>query len=182
MPRSGDVLDLSPIGAMFHVRHTAQDTDGRALDMEWVLAPRSGGTPIHIHPSASESYEVLEGKLDLYVNGRWSVLSVGDKASVAPGIPHTFRNATDSQTRVYNTHSPAMRFGEYFETIHRVVKSGVVPANRMTFKTMLYLSLIMTSFEKEILSVRPPQTVLRMLAAIARSLGLRLPGDTSRIH
>jgi len=67
-----------------------------------------------------------------------------------------------------------MRFGEYFETIHRVVKSGVVPANRMTFKTMLYLSLIMTSFEKEILSVRPPQTVLRMLAAIARSLGLRL--------
>ena len=38
MPRSGDVLDLSPIGAMFHVRNTAQDTDGRALDMEWVLA------------------------------------------------------------------------------------------------------------------------------------------------
>jgi len=175
MPQRGDILDLGPIGAVFHVRNSAEDTEGRALEMEWVLAPRSSGTPVHIHPTASESYEVLEGTLDLYVNGKWSTLSVGDKASVSPGIPHTFRNTADSSTRVYNTHSPAMRFGEYFGTIDRVVRSGVVPANRMTFKTMLYLSLIMTAFENEIISVKPPETALRLLAAVARSFGLRLP-------
>jgi len=37
------------------------------------------------------------------------------------------------------------------------------------------LSLIMTAFENEIISVRPPQTALRLLAAVARSFGLRLP-------
>lgn len=184
MPQSGDVLDLSPIGAVFHVRKSTSDTGGQSFEMEWILAPHSGGTPIHIHPTASESYQVLEGKLDLYVDGTWRTLSVGEEASVAPGVPHTFRNPTDSSTRVYNTHAPAMRFGEYFEGIHRVVQSGVVPADRMTLKTMLYLSVLMTSFDDEIRSVRPPQAVLKVLAHVARLLGYRVPdhGRPQKTH
>jgi len=37
--------------------------------MEWDLAPRTGGAPVHIHPHAAETYEVLEGELDVYVAG-----------------------------------------------------------------------------------------------------------------
>lgn len=175
MPRAGDVLDLSPIGAVFHVRKTADDTAGRALEMEWVLAPRSAGTPVHVHPSATESYTVLEGELDLYVNGVWRTLTVGESASVEPGVAHTFRNAAGFSARVYNTHAPAMRFGEYFETLHRVVSSGVVPSGRMTFRAMLYLSMVMASFEDEILSRRPPQIVVKGLAQLARLAGYRIP-------
>lgn len=175
MPNPGDVLDLSPIGALFHVRKTGRETDGQSLEMEWVLAPHSAGTPIHIHPSATESYEVLEGKLDVYIDGTWTTLSSGQSASVNPGVPHTFRNAADTPTRVYNTHSPAMQFEEYFGSIDRVVRGGVVPSDRMTLKTILYLSLLMTSYEAEIRSVRPPQAVMKGLAAFARVLGLRVP-------
>jgi quercetin dioxygenase-like cupin family protein len=177
MVKAGDVLDLGPIGATFHVRRTSADTDGRLLAMEWVLLPRSSGTPIHVHPSAVESYEVLEGELDLYVNGGWTKLAVGEEASVNPGVPHTFRNSSDSQTRVYNVHAPAMRFGEYFGGIDRVVRSGKVPHNRMSLKTVLYLSLLMTSFADEIASVRPPQSLMKGLATLARLLGYRLPAS-----
>jgi quercetin dioxygenase-like cupin family protein len=175
VPKAGDVLDHGPIGATFHVRKTAEDTNGRSLEMEWVLSPRSGGTPIHIHPSATESYEVLEGELELYVDGKWKRLSVGENASVGPGVPHTFRYPRDTRARIYNTHAPAMRFGEYFESIHRVVTSGAVRPNRMTPKAVLYLSMLMISFDDEIRSVRPPQLVMKFLASVARLLGYRIP-------
>lgn len=175
MLQAGDVLDLGPIGAIFHIRKTARETQGRSLEMEWELAPHSSGTPVHIHPGATESYEVLEGELDLYVNGSWTTLSPGAKASVPPGVPHTFRNAGNSSTRVYNTHSPAMQFGEYFGSIDRVVRSGAVPRDRMTTKAILYLSLLMATYEAEIRSVRPPQTVVRMIARVARLLRLTIP-------
>jgi quercetin dioxygenase-like cupin family protein len=175
VPRAGDVLDLSPIGAIFHVRKAAEDTGGRSLEMEWVLAPHSGGTPIHVHPAATETYEVLAGELELYVAGSWRTLSVGGKASVPPGVAHTFRNASGSPTRVYNVHAPALRFGEYFETLHRVVSSGSVSSGRMTFKAMLYLSMVMARFDAEILSVRPPRIVVSVLASVGRLLGYRVP-------
>ncbi len=175
MPEPGDTLNLSPIGATFLVVKTARETNGKSLEMEWRLEPMSKGTPVHDHPAATESYEVLEGALDLYVSGEWRVLGAGQKASVAPGVAHTFRNSTNTTTRVYNTHAPAMRFGEYFETIHRIVDSGVVEQNRMTPKAMLYLSMVMVRFEREIRSVTPPQVVVKLAALIARSLGYRIP-------
>jgi mannose-6-phosphate isomerase-like protein (cupin superfamily) len=175
MPHAGDVFDLSPIGAIFHVRKTAEETDGRSFEMEWELFPRSGGTPVHVHPHATESYEVLTGELDLYVDGVWKRLVAGQKAAVDPGVPHTFRNPTDAPVRVYNTHAPAMKYGEYFEGLHRVVSSGAVAPGRMSLKAVMYLSMLMTSFTEEIRSVKPPHAVMSLFALIARSLGYRVP-------
>jgi quercetin dioxygenase-like cupin family protein len=175
MVKAGDTLDLSPIGAKFHVRRTSADTNGELLEMEWVLVPRASGTPIHVHPAAVESYEVLEGALELYVNGKWSKLAVGEKASVSSGVPHTFRNPSDSQTRVMNVHAPAMRFEEYFGGVDGVVRSGKVAHDRMSLKAILYLSLLMTSFPNEIRSVRPPHRLMKAVATLARLLGYRVP-------
>lgn len=174
MPRAGDVLDLSPIGAVFHITKTAGETRGGSFEMEWELAPHTGGTPVHIHPHATESYEVLEGKLDLYVDGTWRTLSAGERVSLDPGIAHTFRNASDSPTRVYNTHAPAMQFGEYFEALHRVVNSGAVRDGRTTPKGVLAMSVLMTSFKDEVRSVKPPHAVMHGLALVGRLLGFRV--------
>lgn len=174
MLRAGDVLDLGPIGATFHIRKAAAETEGRSFEMEWELAPRTGGTPIHTHPHATESYEVLEGELDVYVDGTWRTLSTGDRVSVDPGVAHTFRNASDAPVRVYNTHAPAMRFGEYFEGLHRVVNSGAISGGRVTPKAILHLSVLMTSFKDEIRSVSPPYAVMRVFAAVGRLLGYRV--------
>lgn len=174
MPRTGEVLDLTPIGAVFHIKRTARETQGGSFEMEWELAPHTGGTPVHVHPRATESYEVLEGKLDLYVNGTWRTLSAGEKATVDPGVAHTFRNVSDSRTRVYNTHAPAMRFGEYFEALHRVVNSGTIRDGRLTPKAILHLSVLMTSFTDEIRSVSPPHAVMSVLALLGKALGYRL--------
>lgn len=175
MPQAGDVFDLSPIGAVFHVRKTAEETQGRSFEMEWELFPNTGGTPVHIHPHATESYRVLAGELDIFVDGAWRRIAAGEAASVDAGVPHTFRNATNAPVRVYNTHAPAMRYGEYFESLHRIVSSGAVTPGRMTLKAMLYLAMLMTGFEAEIRSVKPPHVVMRALALVAKTLGYRVP-------
>lgn len=175
MPRAGDILDMSPIGAIFRITKTAAETQGGSFEMEWELAPRTGGTPVHIHPHATESYEVLEGELDLYVDGRWTTLSAGEKATVDPGVAHTFRNASHMPARVYNTHAPAMKFGEYFEGLHRIVGSGVVNSGRMTPKVVLYMAVLMTSFRDEIRTVTPPDAVMRVFGVVGRLMGYRVP-------
>lgn len=168
---------MTPIGAVFHIRKTAEETQGASFEMEWELAPHSGGTPVHVHPNAAESYEVLEGKLDLFVDGKWSTLSAGEKASVDAGVAHTFRNASDSRTRVYNTHAPAMRFGDYFQSLHRIVNGGAVRNGRITPRGILYMSLLMTSFKDETRSVSPPHAVMRVFARVAKLLGYRVPAS-----
>ena len=45
----------------------------------------------------------------------------------------------------------------------------------MTLKAILYLSVLMTSYEEEIRSVKPPHALMRILALVATSLGYRVP-------
>lgn len=171
MIQPGDVLDLAPLDTRFHVRRTGAETDGQVLEMEWELGPKTGGTPVHIHPHATESYEVLEGSLDVFVKDEWKTLSAGDSVTVEPGVPHTFRNASAEMTRVRNVHQPAMRFGEYFYRLDKVVNSGVVSSGGMTPRALLHLSILMTSYPAEIRPVRPPVAVMRAFAAVGRVLG-----------
>ena len=171
MIQPGDVLDLRPLDTKFHIKRTAAETGGSSLEMEWELGPKTGGTPVHIHPHATESYEVIEGRLEVYVAGEWRMLKPGDRVTVEPGVPHTFRNASTEVARVYNVHQPAMRFGEYFYRLNKLVNSGVVSSARMSLKAILHLSILMTSYPSEIRSVRPPAALMRVLAMVGRILG-----------
>jgi quercetin dioxygenase-like cupin family protein len=174
MLRAGDILDLGPLGAKFFIKKTAAESEGRSFEMEWELGPETGGTPIHVHPHARETYEVLEGKFDLYVDGGWQTLSAGESLGVEPGAPHTFRNSSADVVRVYNTHEPAMRFDQYFEGLSRLTNRGIISARRITPKALVHLAMLMTSYEEEIISVKPPQLLMRIFGRIGRSLGYRI--------
>jgi hypothetical protein len=141
--------------------------------MEMDLVPGTGGTPVHTHPSAIEIYEVIEGRFDVFVDGAWRTLSAGEKITVPNDTPHTFRNSSPHRVRVMNTHQPAMRFAEYFEKLHGLIKRDIVRSQKMTPRALIHLSMIMASHPDEIRPIRPPAFVVRMLAALGRLLGYR---------
>jgi len=177
MLRVGDVLDFGPLGMKFYIKKTAAETNGQSFEMEWELVPQTAAGIIHIHPQAIESYEVLQGKFDVYINGNWKTLSVGEKAVVEKGVAHTFRNASNEATRVYNTHQPAMRFDQFFEALYKLANSGVSKSTQrrpLTFKDILYVSVVYTSYKDEIQSVRPPYALLQVLGFIGRLLGYKM--------
>ena len=76
--------------------------------------------------------------------------------------------------RVYNTHEPALRFDEYFEGLHQLVARGIVSQRGMTPKALLHLALLMSSYPNEIISVKPPDLLMRLLGRLGRFLGYHI--------
>jgi mannose-6-phosphate isomerase-like protein (cupin superfamily) len=177
MLKVGDVLDLGPLGMKFYIKKTAAETNGQSFEMDIELVPHRDAGIIHIHPHAIESYEVLEGKFDVYINGDWKTLSVGEKAVVEKGVPHTFRNTGNETTRVYNTHQPALKIDQFFEAMSKLANTGVSKSTQRrprTFKEILYVSVVYSSYPDEIQSVRPPYALMQVLGFVGRLLGYKV--------
>jgi mannose-6-phosphate isomerase-like protein (cupin superfamily) len=169
--KAGDTLDLTPMGFSLAIRKTAAETGGESLEMEMTLAPRSHGTPIHVHPTAIETYEVLSGAFEVYIDGAWKPVKAGERVGVPRGMPHSFRNPGDQPTRVYNTHKPALRFAEYFEGLWRISESGMVKPGVKNWQTILALSALVRAFPDEMRSVSPPNAAVQVLGAFGDWLG-----------
>ena len=165
-------LDCTELGMLMTIVKTSKDTDGKSLEMEWTLSPNSGGTPVHIHPAAIETYEILSGKLQVFKKDKWITAGVGEKIIIEKGEPHTFKNITDEFVRVYNTHEPAMEFESFFKGLHKFAKSGLVKNGRMNFKSIVGVSTLWTNYPKEIVSVKPPSFVMKALGVYGRLMGM----------
>jgi quercetin dioxygenase-like cupin family protein len=65
-----------PDGSVYIVRRAAAESGGEYVEMEFVLPARCVPPPPHVHRHQVEEYEVLEGRLDVLVDGRWRTLSL----------------------------------------------------------------------------------------------------------
>jgi quercetin dioxygenase-like cupin family protein len=118
------VLDLRSIfGLEATVITPAAATDGAYVEMDVVL--ESGGhTTNHYHPAQEETYQVLEGTLEVFWDGDWHKVPAGESLTVPRGTTHAFRNASESPARFLNVHRPALAFQEYLETVDRLIRAG----------------------------------------------------------
>jgi mannose-6-phosphate isomerase-like protein (cupin superfamily) len=163
---------------VFTVIKSKADTDGKALELEWELLPGCNMVdPLHhIHPHAMETYHILEGEMEFFIRDKWVRAKKGDRLVVEKGVRHTFRNPTDSVVRVFNTHEPALAMEDYFEDVVRVID---VASNKRTRKvsmknprSMLLFGVLMRNYRKEIIAVKPPDLLVRVMGGIARVLGV----------
>ena len=127
----------------------------------------------HIHPRQDESYRVLSGKLDLLLDGQWHTLGPGESLDIPKGKVHAFRNSTNEITKTVNTHDPGLRFQEYLEVMQKLIQEGKVTS--MTGpRSGIYLSLHSLEFRDVVVTVRPPDRFIKLMARIGRSLGYKL--------
>ena len=68
MASAGDRFGM-PDGSIYILRRSSADTGGAFVEMEFVLRPGCVPPPPHVHPQQVEEYEVLEGELDVVVDG-----------------------------------------------------------------------------------------------------------------
>jgi mannose-6-phosphate isomerase-like protein (cupin superfamily) len=169
MARAGERFKM-PDGSVYIVRRPAADSGGAFVEMEFVLPSGCVPPPPHVHRHQVEDYEVLEGRFDVVVQGRWRTLGPGDAASVPLGALHTFRNRSGEPVRVRNRHSPAMRFEEFIERTCRTLQAAGVKRKRDP-RVALYLSMVMLDFDETLVPGRARERVpMEALAAIARRL------------
>jgi mannose-6-phosphate isomerase-like protein (cupin superfamily) len=162
-----------PDGSTYVVVRTAAETDGEWVEMEFVLPSRCVPPPPHVHPVQVEEYEVLEGSLDVVIEGQWRTLGPGQSASVPVGALHTFRNRSGGTVRVRNWHRPAMRFEDFIESTCHTLRAAGIRRGRDP-RALLYLSMVMLDFGDTLAPGRRRERLpMQVLAGIARRLPAR---------
>lgn len=93
-----------------------QETGAQTVDVHInVLNEDSGPGEIHYHAKAENVYVVLEGTLEVVIEGERHLLGPGEVAWIAPGVVHTAGNAgLGGLTRIIEVYAPA---GEDFHVV-----------------------------------------------------------------
>ena len=159
----------------WEITRSTEDTAGELFEATNWLDPRMPGPPVHVHPTAEESYEVVEGALEVFMNEEWSTVRAGEKATVPAGVPHSVRNHSDEPVRIVNIHQPAQRFEAFFRDMHRLIHEGKI--KRLPPKdprSAIYAAMLFGKYPEEIRTTKPPNGVFKALALVGRALRFRL--------
>lgn len=103
----GEGRMLWVLGDLYEFKAVSEDTDGAYATWETMVTPELAGPPPHIHHKEDESFYVLEGEVELSVNGRMIEASSGTFVNIPRGTLHTFRNAGTMPARLLVTVVPA---------------------------------------------------------------------------
>ncbi|MCI8866564.1 MAG: cupin domain-containing protein [Anaerotignum sp.] len=60
----------------------------------------------HYHDVMEENFYILEGKVDIVVDGKVNTLSAGDMIHIEPGEVHYVKNAYDAPMKMVSTLAP----------------------------------------------------------------------------
>jgi hypothetical protein len=92
------------------------------LEMDARYSGEGGMPPMHLHPSQTERFEVLEGRMETVIGGTSRSYETGDVFEVPAGTPHQMR--ADGPTRMRWEVTPALRTAEFFERMYTAPPSN----------------------------------------------------------
>jgi quercetin dioxygenase-like cupin family protein len=169
MAKTGDVLEM-PDGSSYEITRSTADAGGEFVEMIFNLPSGSYAPPPHTHPGLVESYEVLEGELDVMVDGAWQTLRPGESASVPPDTDHTFKNRSGATVRARNVHRPPARFESYLEQIAGLMAEHDIKGLRDP-RLPIYLSMVWSEYPDTLRPSRARERIgFRALAGLGRLL------------
>lgn len=169
------VLDFGPMGMRWEIMRSTADTEGELLEAANVLNLGFAAPPLHIHPTAEESYAVVAGTLDVCVGREWRKVAAGESVTVPAGTPHTLKNDSGAEVRLVNVHKPALEFERFFRRLHALAISGAVTFPPKGLRSAILLSMLFTDHPQEIVSVKPSRRFMKVLAGAGKMLGYKLP-------
>ncbi len=88
------------------VKVGADHTDGAYVLMEDNLKP-GFALGLHRHDHHAETFYVLEGPIDFYVNDQWVAATAGTTIHVPPGAPHACRLPQGTSGRMLMIYQPS---------------------------------------------------------------------------
>jgi mannose-6-phosphate isomerase-like protein (cupin superfamily) len=159
-----------PDGAVVRVLDSPTNPARAPLVMEFSVPPGAMPTAAHVHPRQEETYAVQEGVVEVLIGREWFTIETGRSARVPAGTPHAFRNRSGATVRFLNEHRPALRFEEYFRTVHGLADASKVKGG-FDVRGVLYACVLMEQYDDTIQPARGMQRLaIGVLAAVARLL------------
>ncbi len=172
------VLDLrSVFGLKATITVPSGATGGAYVEMDVTAEPASK-TLIHYHPEQEETYQILEGTLEVFHDGQWHTVPAGESLKVPQGTVHGFRNTSKAPVRFINVHRPALAFQEHLETLDRLIRAGKIRGTKDP-RSLIYMSMSGVEHRPDV-PVKPPQWVMKGFAFIGRRLRYTLNDGAPR--
>lgn len=98
-----DVLEW--LGVRYRTILSASETAG-ALSIVDSLSPAGSGPPRHVHEREDETFVLMSGSCEFWLNGLTFVRNAGETAFMPRGSEHTFRVLGDAPCRHFLVLSP----------------------------------------------------------------------------
>jgi quercetin dioxygenase-like cupin family protein len=139
-------------------------------------APRQPGAVVaaaHVHPSQTETFEILEGRIAAKVDGEAIEAGAGDVLVVEPGQAHKWWNAGESELVFRTEIRPPLEFERLIETMFSLATDG--KTNRKGLPNPLRLAVIASHHLDDVVLPFPPVVLQKLGLALAAPLG-RLAG------
>jgi quercetin dioxygenase-like cupin family protein len=149
-----------------------EERGGQRIEADLWLQPGAAVARPHVHDHLIERVQVLEGELGVEVDGQRTAARPGDEAVEVPaGCLHDWWNASDGVSHVHVEVAGAAvdRFVGMIEAMWSLGALGRV--GRGGVPTPLWLAAVGYEYRDVIRFARPPEAVLRPLAALARRTG-----------
>jgi quercetin dioxygenase-like cupin family protein len=67
--------------------------------VEGVTIPGGQGPPFRYYADADVAYEILEGELEIQLDGEWRTFRQHESVRIEKGVPHDTRNASDREVK-----------------------------------------------------------------------------------
>jgi mannose-6-phosphate isomerase-like protein (cupin superfamily) len=168
MAESSPTWDFNPF---MQLRYKVLDAEDQiaCTKAEIIMSAKSVGPPLHYHPSQQEYFEILSGSLEFFIHDKWQTLHAGESITVPLNTPHTFKNTSENEVVLINTHEPALDFAAFMEKFYHLSSSGKLKS-AANISTNIYLSMLWMEHTKELISVKPPIGVMRFFAFLGKIL------------
>lgn len=151
------------------------ETNGQYERGVGVFPPGNAGPAEHIHPAYTEHFEIVQGEFIFKISGAERPARAGDKLSVPPRTPHTFRCVGGQCGAVIVETRPAARTGEVISTLFGMAPEGKLAPNGQP--QFLHAMTIGAEYADDTVFTTPPPAVAvpiaKALAPLARMLGYR---------
>lgn len=110
-----------------HARFTST-SEGPVLELVLDLSAAHHGPPPHVHRSAEETFQVLEGAVELLTGRAWRPLAVGEQVTVPRRTRHTYRGVPGQSSRTLVRVSPGAPMRAFLTDLYALAEQGRVDA------------------------------------------------------
>lgn len=146
---------------------TAKESKGRLLEMIATWEPHSIEPVKHYHPYQDELFSLLEGEMNVVLDGKKIRLKKGDTIEIPANTVHSMWNESAQKAVMQWKVTPALQTEYFFENA-----MGLATDGKMEKADFMQTILLAQKYRKEFRLHKPPYIIQRLIFALLTPIGL----------
>ena len=172
MIQAGQAVENPVTGERLVFHETARETGGEYVRFEAFIRPGGSLPTGHVHPSQTETFEIVSGMLELKLGSKTFEARPGDVVVIEPGVNHNFRNTGTEVARFNVEVRPAIRIESLIETMYGLAADG--KCNRWGIPNPFRMAVVAKEHFDTVQLAFPPAWTQRAALAVGSPIGRML--------